>query len=138
MNKITTYIGSAQRPLTLLLMYILINPHALDSFLSVTAQQYVMKITAAVIAFIGFYKDTQIADAKTVTDLIKAVPLGNASIISPLADMKAAAGKVALMLVCCFFLQGCAAIGGILSNPQVDSTIISAVNSVEQYESFKK
>lgn len=97
MNKITTYIGAYQRPLTLLLMFIIINPHALDAFLGVTAQQYVMKGTAVIIAFIGFLKDYKMADAKTVTDLITAIPIPANPIpstsIAPIVMMKAEVTK---------------------------------------------
>lgn len=92
MNKITTYIGAVQRPLTLALIYILINPHALDAFLSVTGQQYMMKVMAVAIGFVGFLKDAKMADAKTVTDLIKAIP-PTLSPISPLADMQKQVSK---------------------------------------------
>lgn len=123
MNKITTYIGAAQRPITLILMFIIIEPQALNGLLSVTSQQYLMKIIAVIIAFIGFIKDTKMADAKTVTDLINAVPLNNTSPLAQLKEMKTqAAVTVSIILIFFFFPVGCTSTGG--------SNVITAVSSV--------
>lgn len=114
MNKITTYIGAAQRPIVLILMFLIINPHSLDGLLSVTAAQYLMKIVAVVGAFIGFLKDYKTADAKTVTDLIQAVPVPAVSQtgVDKIRAMKAEVMKAAAIILCMggsfFLLVGCA------------------------------
>lgn len=107
MNKITTYLGAFQRPMMYILIYLLINPHALDAFMSVPAQQYFMKVWAAVVGFVGWYKDYKTADAKTVSDLIQAVPITDNDPKKPLIEMKAVA-KAAALFVVLFLCVGCA------------------------------
>lgn len=115
MNNITTYIGRIQRPITLMLVFIIINPHVLDDFLSPAAQQYLMKGIAVIAAFIGYLKDTKTADAKTVTDLITAVPITPTDTKIPMIQLKTAAS--ALVLLICFFLCSCAAFLKFQDNP---------------------
>lgn len=87
-NQLTTYLGMAQRPLALLVMFIILNPHALDAFLSDAQRTTLSNIVAVIIAFIGFYKDKSMADAKTVDKVIDVV-----ATVSPVASASAGLSK---------------------------------------------
>lgn len=110
MNFITTRIGLIQRVLTFAFLYFLINPHVADDFLSLYWQQIVQKVWIALIGFIGWYKDSQIADAKTLNQLIAAVPNPPANKSFPLAEMKAQVPVTIIIIffLCSFAFSGCA------------------------------